>query len=153
MKNIFGGITIAIFLLCGNAFAQTQPTANEKAVIALMTNVGKAWDTRDAKKFGEFMTEDCTHIDPHGLHTGREAIVKHIQWVIDNILPKDNSKMEVSDFSLRFVSADVALFGLLGKEGGQSMRQSYVLTKTKNEWKIASFQLTKIVDQEKSNSK
>lgn len=153
MKNIFLGITAAIFLLCGNAFAQTKQTDDEKAIIALMTNLGKAWDARDANKFGEFMTEDCTHIDPHGLHTGRVAIVKHIQWVIDNILPKDNSKMEVSDFSLRFVSSDVALFGFLGKEGGQSMRQSYVLTKTKNEWKIASFQLTKIIEQEKSNAK
>jgi len=153
MKNIFLGITVAIFLLCGNAFAQTKQTDDEKAIIALMTNLGKAWDARDANKFGEFMTEDCTHIDPHGLHTGRVAIVKHIQWVIDNILSKDNSKMEVSDFSLRFVSSDVALFGFLGKEGGQSMRQSYVLIKTKNEWKIASFQLTKIVEQEKSNAK
>ncbi len=152
MKNLILGMTIAIFLFCGNAFAQTKQTDDEKAIIALMTNVGKAWDALDANKFGEFMTEDCTHIDPHGLHTGRVAIVKHIQWVIDNILPKDNSKMEVSDFSLRFVSADVALFSFLGVQGGQSMRQSYVLTKVKNEWKIASFQLTKI-EQEKSNAK
>lgn len=152
MKNIFLGITIAILLLCGNSFAQTKQTDDEKAVIVLMTNLGKAWDARDANKFGEFMTEDCTHIDPHGLHTGRVAIVKHIQWVIDNILPKDNSKMEVSDFSLRFVNSETALFGFLGKEGGQLMRQSYVLIKTKNEWKIASFQLTKI-EQEKSNAK
>ena len=152
MKNIFLGVTIAIFLLCGNAFAQTQPTANEQAIFALMTNVGKAWDARDANKFAEFMTADCTHIDPHGLHTGREAIVKHLQWVIDTLLPKNNSKMEVSDFNLRFASSDVALFGFLGVQGGHSMRQSYVLTKSKNEWKIVSFQLTKI-DQEKTSSK
>jgi uncharacterized protein (TIGR02246 family) len=152
MKNLFLGMTIAIILLCGNALAQNKPTADEQAIIALMTNVGKAWDALDAKKFGEFMTEDCTHIDPHGLHTGRDAIVKHIQWVIENILPKDNTKMEVSDFSLRFVGSDVALFGFLGKQNGHSMRQSYVLTKVKNEWKIASFQLTKI-EQEKNNAK
>lgn len=152
MKNIFLGITVAIFLLCGNAFAQVKQTDDEKAIIALMTNVGKAWEARDANKFGEFMTEDCTHIDPHGLHVGREAIVKHIQWVIDNLLPKDNSKMEVSDFSLRFVNSETALFGFLGKQDGLLMRQFYVLIKVKNEWKIASFQLTKI-EQEKSNAK
>lgn len=152
MKNIFLGITAAIFLLCGNAFAQVKQTDDEKAIITLMTNVGKAWEARDASKFGEFMTEDCTHIDPHGLHTGREAIVKRLQWVIDNILPKDNSKMEVSDFSLRFINSETALFGFLGKQNGHTMRQSYVLIKTKNEWKIASFQLTKI-EQEKSNVK
>jgi uncharacterized protein (TIGR02246 family) len=152
MKNLFLGMTIAIILLCGNALAQNKPTADEQAIIALMTNVGKAWDALDAKKFGEFMTEDCTHIDPHGLHTGRDAIVKHLQWVIDNILPKENTKMEVSDFSLRFVGSDVALFGFLGKQNGHVMRQSYVLTKVKNEWKIASFQVTKI-EQEKNNAK
>jgi uncharacterized protein (TIGR02246 family) len=152
MKNIFLGITIAIFLMCGNTFAQSQPTDDEQAIFAVMTNVGKAWDALDAKKFGEFMTEDCTHVDPNGLHTGRNAIVKHIQWVIDNLLPKDNSKMEVSDFSLRFVNSETALFGFLGVQGGQSMRQSYVLIKTKNEWKITSFQLTKI-EQEKNSSK
>lgn len=152
MKHIFLGITIAFLLLCGNTLAQSQPTSDEQAIFALMTNVGKAWDALDANKFGEFMTADCTHIDPHGLHTGREAIVKHLQWVIDNLLPKDNSKMEVSDFSLRFASSDVALFSFLGKQDGLLMRQSYVLTKVKNDWKIASFQLTKI-EQEKNNSK
>ena len=152
MKKLFLGMTIAFLLLCGNAFAQNKPTADEQAIFTLMTNVGKAWEARDANKFTEFMTEDCTHIDPHGLHTGREAIVKHLQWVIDNLLPKDNSKMEVSDFSLRFASSDVALFSFLGVQGGQSMRQFYVLTKTKNDWKVTSFQLTKI-EQTKSNSK
>jgi len=153
MKNIFFGLGIVIFLLCGNAFAQTAPTDDEKAIFALMMNVGKAWEARDANKFAESLTEDCTHIDPHGLRTGREAVKKHLQWVIDNILPKDNSKMEVSDFSLRFVNSETALFTCLCKQYGQSMRHSYVLNKTKNDWKIAFFQVASVAEQQKPDSK
>ena len=151
MKNIFLGITIAFLLMCGNTFAQTN---EEKAVIALMTNVGKAWDAHDANKFGEFMTEDCTHIDPQGVERkGREAVKKHLQWVIDNMLQNDNSKTDISDISLRFVNSEAALLSYLAKEAGKSIRQTVVLSKVKNDWKITSFQLTFVSEQTKTATK
>lgn len=150
MKNIFLAITIAFLLLCGNAFAQKQPTADEQAIFALMTNVGKAWEARDLNKFAENLTEECTHIDPQGVESkGREAVKKHLQWAIENVLPKDNSKMDISDVSLRFVNSEVGLLTYLATEGGKATRQTVVLSKVKNDWKIASFQLTFVVEQTK----
>lgn len=154
MKNIFLGVTIAIFLLCGNAFAQSQPTADQKAIFALMTNVGKAWEARDVNKFADNLTEDCTHIDPQGVVSkGREEVKKHLQWVIDNMLKNDNSKMDISDISLRFVNSEAALLTYLAKEAGKSIRQTVVLSKVKNDWKITSFQLTFVSEQTKTATK
>ncbi len=154
MKNIFLGITIAIFLLCGNAFAQSQPTADQKAIFALMTNVGKAWEARDVNKFADNLTEDCTHIDPQGVERkGREEVKKHLQWVIDNMLKNDNSKMNISDISLRFVNSEAALLTYLAIEAGKSIRQTVVLSKVKNDWKITSFQLTFVSEQTKTATK
>lgn len=154
MKNVFLGITIAIFLLCGNAFAQSQPTADQKAIFALMTNVGKAWESRDVNKFADNLTEDCTHIDPQGVERkGREEVKKHLQWVIDNMLQNDNSKTDISDISLRFVNSEAALLSYLAKEAGKSIRQTVVLSKVKNDWKITSFQLTFVSEQTKTATK
>lgn len=154
MKNVFLGITIAIFLMCGNAFAQSQPTADEQAIFTLMTNVGKAWEARDLNKFTENLTEECTHIDPQGVESkGREAVKKHLQWAIENVLPKDNSKMDISDVSLRFVNSEVGLLTYLAKEGGKATRQTVVLSKVKNDWKITSFQLTFVSEQSKTATK
>lgn len=154
MKNVFLGITIAFLLLCGNAFAQTQPTADEQAIFTLMTNVGKAWEARDLNKFAENLTEECTHIDPQGVVSkGREAVKKHLQWAIENVLPKDNSKMDISDVSLRFVNSEVGLLTYLAKEGGKSIRETVVLSKVKNDWKITSFQLTFVGEQSKTATK
>ena len=154
MKNVFLGITIAIFLLCGNAFAQSQQTADQKAIFALMTNVGKAWESRDVNKFADNLTEDCTHIDPQGVERkGREEVKKHLQWVIDNMLQNDNSKMDISDISLRFVNSEAALLSYLAKEAGKSIRQTVVLSKVKNDWKITSFQLTFVSEQTKTATK
>lgn len=154
MKNIFLGITVAIFLLCGNALAQTKQTDDEKAIFALMTNVGKAWESGDLNKFAEYLTEDCVHIDPFGKQfNGREAYQKHLQWVIDNFYSKNKPKLEVSEFSMRFISSDVALLTFLSKEGTRSFRESFLITRVKNDWKIASVQLVTVAEQQKSDSK
>lgn len=154
MKNIVLGISIAIFLLCGNGLAQTKQTDDEKAIFALMTNFGKDWNNRDLDKIGEYLTDDCTHIDPQGVERkGREAIKTHMQWVIDNLLPKDNSKSEISEVSLRFVTSQVALMTFVLKEGGRSMRPTITLVKVKSDWKITAFHLTFISERQELNAR
>lgn len=150
MKNVFLGITIAIFLLCGNAFAQTD---DEKAVIALMTNVGKAWEAGDLNKFGEYLTEDCVHIDPFGSQVrGRAAIKTKLQWVIDNFYQKEKPKVEISEYSAVFVQPNVALLTYLRKEQTESARETVVVTKVKNDWKVASFQHIMVAEPPKAKT-
>lgn len=147
MKNIFLGITIAIFLLCGNAFAQTKQSDDEKAIFTLMTNAGKAWEAGDVNKFAEYLTEDCVHVDPSGKQfNGREAYKKHLQWVIENYYSANKPTLEISEFSLRFLSPDVALLTFLSKEEKHLFRESFTVTKVKNVWKIASVQLVAVTE-------
>lgn len=137
MKNLILGITIAIFLLCGNVFAQSKNADDEKAINALMVSALKALGENDLNKFGSFLTENCTHINPWGEQIdGREAIVKHFQ----SFHTKEAPKLEILGNTLKFVTADTALLTMLFKEGSKTFREIIFVAKVKNDWKIASFQ-------------
>jgi uncharacterized protein (TIGR02246 family) len=101
MKNIFLGITIGIFLLCGNAFAQTKQTNDEKAIEALLTKAGMAWKAGDMTKFSELLTDDCENVSPFGqVIKGREAIRQHLQWVVDNVFKTKTQRLQPERLSL-----------------------------------------------------
>lgn len=144
MKNIFLGITIGIFLLCGNAFAQTKQTNDEKAIEALLAKAGMAWKAGDMTKFSELLTDDCEHINPFGQEIkGREAIRQHLQWVVDNVF-KTKPEIEFSEVSIRFIRPNVAVIVFLIKDPTASTREVVMVTKMKKEWKISMFQGTAI---------
>jgi uncharacterized protein (TIGR02246 family) len=156
MKNIFLGISIAFFLMCGNAMAQTkaEPSADEKAINATMTEFGKAWTAGDMNKLAEYLTEDCVHINPYGQQfNGREAYKNHLKWVIDNFYPTGTPKIDITEYSARLVSPDAAIVNFLNREEKHSTRMTLVLTKAKTGWKIALVQLVHLSEQGKPGSK
>jgi uncharacterized protein (TIGR02246 family) len=147
MKNIFLGITVAIFLLCGNAFAQTKQTDDEKAINAVLLNAGRAWQDGDINKLADTLTEDCVHIDPFGKQiSGRDTIRTTLQWVRDVVYQKAKLELEVSETNIRFISSDVALVVMVmkqttkGKSGGDSFTETFIVSKVKSKWKISLFQ-------------
>ena len=148
MKNIFLGIIIVIFLLFGNTFAQTKN--DEKAINALIGNAIKALDVNDIDKFGNFLTENCIHVNPWGEQIdGREAIVKHFK----GFHQKEGPKLEILEKTFKFITADTALITILFKEGNQTFREIVFVAKVKNDWKISSFQGIDVKEPPKSPGK
>lgn len=148
MKNIFLGITIAIFFLCGNTFAQeAKQTDDEKVINAVLLKAGQAWESGDMAKFAETLTEDCVHVDPFGkIINGRENIKTTLQWVRDEIYKKEKLELEVSEITVRFLNADAAIVLMKMTEtvknnpGSELFLETFTVSRVKNEWKISSFQ-------------
>jgi len=160
MKNLILMTTIAIFLLCGNAIAQTKQTDDEKAINAVLLKAGQAWESGDMTKFAETLTEDCVHVDPFGkVISGRENIKTTLQWVRDEVYKKEKVELEISETIFRFLSSDVAIVLMKMKETGKNNPSSglyvetFTVSRVKNEWKISSFQGIDVKEPPKSLTK
>jgi uncharacterized protein (TIGR02246 family) len=160
MKNILLGITVVLFLLCGNAAAQTKPTADETAVKELFMAAGAAWGSGDISAYANCLTENSVMVGHHGEQViGRDAIRTRLQWVREVIFKKSKSVLEVPDMSVSFVDPDVAMiiFALKetveGSPKSELSRNTIIATKAKGEWKIAFFQATSITEPPKSDTK
>ncbi|MBX7174998.1 MAG: SgcJ/EcaC family oxidoreductase [Pyrinomonadaceae bacterium] len=160
MKNIFLVITIAIFLFCGTAFAQTKQTDDEKAINAILLKAGQAWESGDMAKFTETLTDECVHVDPFGkVFTSRENIKTMLQWVRDEIYKKEKVELEITETTTKFLNADTAIVVMKLKETVKNDSTSITITETfmvsrvKNEWKISSFQGIEAKEPPKSPTK
>lgn len=160
MKNIFLGVTVVIFLLCGNAFAQTKQTDDEKAINATLLKAGQAWESGDMTKFAETLTDDCVHVNPFGgLIIGRETIKTKLQWVRDEVYKKEKVELEITETTTKFLNADTAIVVMKMKEtvksdsNGIALTETFTLSRVKNEWKIASFQGIEVKEPPKSPAK
>lgn len=160
MKNLILGITIAIFLLCGNALAQSKQTDDEKAINAVLLKAGQAWESGDVAKFAETLTEDCIHVNPFGkVISGRENIKTTLQWVRDEVYKKEKVELEISETTFRFLNADTAIVVMKIKETGKSnsngtlITETFTVSRVKNEWKISSFQGIEVKEPPKSPAK
>lgn len=153
MKNLILGFALAILLLNGNAFAQTQ-SDDKQTIISLLSHVTNAWNSGDVNIMAGFLTEDCVHIDPFGDQlTGRETIKNRLQWVMETYYKTSKPTLENSGYSIQFVRPDVAIATFLMKDSHGASRETVVVTRTESGWKVASFQNIPVADLPKVDGK
>lgn len=159
-KQFFLSITIAIFLFCGSAFAQTKQTDDEKAVFAVLTTAGAAWESGDMTKFAATLSDDCLHVNPFGkVFVGRDNIKTMLQWVRSEIYKNEKVELKIDETTLRFLGADTAIVMMKMVEKGKTspvstgLLETFTVTRVANEWKISSFQGIEISDPPKSPAK
>ncbi len=146
MKIKITAIIMTLVAFCAAASGQSKQSDDNKAIGALMENFGTSWSTGDLKAFGELLTDDVMHLSPFGEVTvGKANVVKKIQWVHD--VPYGGKKIEfkVSETTLNFTGADLAILSCRISYASQGAvkhpdeRFTTVMAKVGSDWKIAQF--------------
>lgn len=147
MKNIILLAITAILLFTGNTFAQTNPTEDEKAIIAVMNQFGAAWESGDMKTFGDLLSDNVVHISPFGeIETGRTEVQKVMKWVREVPYKGVKLQMTISEYSVNFSSADGAVVTLkvttaiTGTPKPIEERVTFSVARIGSQWKITHFQ-------------
>lgn len=153
MKNLLGVIIIGMVIFCTNASAQSSRDGDEKAIGALMWQMGQCWETGDMTRLGDLLTDNALHISPFGeVTTGKQEVERLMQWVRDVALAKAKIKMTVEQYAVNFVGADnaVVTFKLVSEIAGQPKPQQDLLTvsvqRINKQWKIAHFQSVAVTE-------
>jgi uncharacterized protein (TIGR02246 family) len=117
--------------------AQESSAASEKAIRALVAELGEAWNKHDMKAYAAVLAEDAEVVNRFGHWIkGRDAIVTHLTGLHaspfrDHLVDR-SSKVE----NVRFLSPEIAVVHERAKEErGQSVR-TYVLQKRDGRWWI-----------------
>jgi uncharacterized protein (TIGR02246 family) len=152
MRSIFVAFLIAIPAV---SQARPQPGTAEPAVQALVDQMVTAWNRHDAAAYAKFFTSDCDFIPPTGqTWKGSSEVQEKLTALYQG--PLKESKFSMSIDSVRTPSPDVKLLngtavddtGLTGSDGKKLApgRGAYtlVVTKSGDDWRVASFQITLI---------
>ncbi len=147
MKNLLAAIMIGLIIFCANASAQSSRAGDEKAIEALMWQMGQTWETGDMAGLANLLTDNAVHVSPFGeVTTGREEVRRLMQWVRDVALAKAKIKMTIAQYALNFAGADNAIvtFKVVSEITGQPKPKEDLLTvsvqRVSKQWKIAHFQ-------------
>ena len=116
---------------------------DEKAIRALLEQLGKSWNAHDIKGFSAHLAEDVDVVNRFGhWMSGRAEVEAHLTALHaspyrDHLVDR-SSKVE----RVRFLAPDVAVAHERAKEeAGQSVR-TYVLQKREGRWRVQSADIT-----------
>jgi uncharacterized protein (TIGR02246 family) len=126
--------------------SQTQ-TADETAILQVLTNVYDAWDAHDADAFVAEYTEDASAILPGSYRSSRDEIRETMRDAFSTYLKGSTTTNKVLD--VRFLNEDAAIVitetGVLfpGESAVPDDRlaiASWVLTRREGRWLLAAYQ-------------
>jgi uncharacterized protein (TIGR02246 family) len=146
---IAGSTVLAVGLLLAaddpGAEAPAAREGDEKAIRALLAQLGEAWNQHDVKTFVAGVSEDADVVNRFGQWMkSRAEIEKHLTELhaspIRDFLVDRSTQVE----QVRFLTADVVLVHERAKEqAGQSVR-TYVLQKRDGRWWVQSAGITQV---------
>jgi uncharacterized protein (TIGR02246 family) len=126
--------------------SQTQ-TADETAILQVLTNVYDAWDAHDSDAFVAEYTEDASAILPGSYRSSRDEIRENMRDAFSTYLKGSTTTNKVLD--VRFLNEDAAIVitetGVLfpGESAVPDDRlaiASWVLTRREGRWLLAAYQ-------------
>jgi uncharacterized protein (TIGR02246 family) len=120
----------------------TDPAADEMAVRDLLVRLFEAWCQGDGEAYGACFTENSDYIAFNGIHLrGRQENARLHSALFRGVLKGSTISAEVS--FLEFLAPTAALVHTVGR-GRKRSFQTYVVVKLGNEWRIRSFQNTRV---------
>jgi uncharacterized protein (TIGR02246 family) len=143
-------VTSLTLVLLPAISAQT-PTADETAIKQLVQQVQDGWNAHDGAAFAAPFAADADYVVVNGMKIkGREEIEKGHTQILTTMYKDSRNIATVK--SIRFLRPDVAVvhieWNLEHSAGGEKRNDrainSWVVTKDKGKWSIASFQNTPI---------
>ncbi len=153
MTNFLKSIALLI-AFAGASPLTAQSAADEQAVLAVIQEVGAAFDAFDADRFAVVYTENATLINPlGGIITGRENIRKVHADLFKRWGGKPNGRSSVSsDPKVRFLTPDLAWVVLTstvtysreGKTLSESSTICGLFSQMHGKWLAESIQLTPV---------
>lgn len=126
--------------------------SEENAVLEVLATLATAWNEGDAAAYGRLFTEDADYVTFFGMNVpGREAIEAGHRALFEGPLKGSKLGGETGEVKVRFVRPDVAI---VVADGGSSLESgdfrastvTYVLVRDNGEWRVASFQNTRVSD-------
>lgn len=142
---------ISLTLVLVPAIRAQTTNADETAIKQLVQQVQDAWNAHDGAAFSAPFAADADYIVVNGMKIkGRDEIEKGHTRIFTSIYKDSQNTATVK--GIRFLRADVALvhveWNLEFTAGGEKRNaraiNSWVVTKDKGKWSIASFQNTPI---------
>jgi uncharacterized protein (TIGR02246 family) len=163
-KNQVGNFLATLIAIAASALAvsaqqpATQGTAagDEAAIRENVKQMQDGWNTKSGALFAKPFAADADYVVINGMQIkGREAIGKGHQQIFDTIF-KD-STLSLSVEQIRVLRPDVAVAHVAGhnkvRQGEKTSESdaviTLVLTKDQGEWKIAAFQNTQVVSNQR----
>jgi uncharacterized protein (TIGR02246 family) len=163
-KNRVGNLLATLIAIAAIALAvsaqqpATQGTAagDEAAIRENVKQMQDGWNTKSGALFAKPFAADADYVVINGMQfKGREAIGKVHQQIFDTIYKDSTLRLSVE--RIRFLRPDVAVAHVSGHNRtrqGEETRESdavitLVMTRDQGEWKIAAFQNTQVMDNQK----
>ena len=135
MKSIV--LIVAFSCLVSTVFAQSEE--DKKAIKSVIISFHNDFNDGGFKNAETYTTEDWEHINPlGGVDKGRANVLKTVREVHQSFLK--GVTMTLEDFSLRFITPDVAIVDAIDKTSGFTTPDG---TKHQNERHIKTYVLVK----------
>jgi uncharacterized protein (TIGR02246 family) len=147
-------LTAAFFTLAPSAVAATLSKEDDQGIRKTVTGIEESWNAHDMKAFGKLLREDAEWINVVGMHWhGRDAVVK-AHAIFHEIMFKD-CRLKTDAIEIRALGGDHAIAVVTTTQDsfttpdghvmpkGQT-KQSYVLAKESNGWKIVHAQNVRV---------
>ena len=151
-------VQINIPLTAKGQETMTLPTmtmeAEEAKIFAQIEVMREGWNTGDGARFADPFAEDADYTVWNGLYSsGKQTIAAQHQHIFDTFYA--NTTLHYGKKHLRFLTEDVALVrlehGNVTRENGEAVqdkgvRPLFVFVKKGEQWQIAAFQNTPIIE-------
>lgn len=125
----------------------------QTAVLGVLDRLSEAWNAGDATAYGGLFTEDADYVTFFGLNLpGRKAIEDGHRALFEGPL-KGSRLSGGGPRKVRFVRPDVAIVvagggsslnGEAKADAGRESTVTFVLVRESDDWRIASFQNTRV---------
>jgi uncharacterized protein (TIGR02246 family) len=142
-------VLFTLFALIHPASAQNDHAADEAAIRENVKQMASGWNTRSGAVFATPFAEDADYVIINGSYIkGRAEIEQSHQRIFDTIFKDTTVTLNVKQ--IRFLRPEVAVVHVSGrrdsptKELVEETLVTMVMTKEKQNWKIAAFQNTAV---------
>jgi uncharacterized protein (TIGR02246 family) len=146
--------TATFLILAAPAVAATLSKEDDQGIRKTVMGIEESWNTHDMKAFAKLLREDAEWINVVGMHWhGRAAVVK-AHAIFHEIMFKD-CRLKTDNIAIRSLGSGLAIAVVTTTQDsfttpdgrvmpkGQT-KQSYVLSKESDGWKIAHAQNVRI---------
>jgi uncharacterized protein (TIGR02246 family) len=131
----------------------TTMEAEETQILAQIEKLQAGWNSGDGALYAEPFTADAHYTVWNGMYArGQATIAAQHQHIFDTFYA--GTTLTLAGQSLHFLREDVALVHLAGQittpnseAAGRGSRPLLVFVKNDDQWQIAAFQNTPIIDQ------
>ena len=135
-------LIVAVLFIASSVFAQSEQ--DQKEIKNVIISFHNDFNDGSFKNAGTYTTEDWEHINPlGGIDKGRANVLKTVREVHQSFLK--GVTMTLEDFSLRFITPDVAIVDAIDKtsdfttpDGKKHQNErhikTYVLVKKNGKW-------------------